>query len=123
MNSTGVAAARKFLRQRQRDARRRVAAHGHEARVAERELSGVAVDEIQADGEDDVDADINRDAEVVAVELRGKIRHDRRHENGREQKSFCARVHQTFSTVDLPSSPAGLNSRIKIKIANAMPSR
>jgi plasmid stabilization system protein ParE len=31
-------------------------------------------------------------------------------------------VH-TFSTSDLPSSPAGLNSKIKIKMANAIPSR
>jgi len=35
---------------------------------------------------------------------------------------FNGHVH-TFSIVDLPSSPAGLNNRIKIKIANAMPSR
>jgi hypothetical protein len=136
--------------------RRRVSAHRHKTRVAQRELSRVTVDEIEADGEDDVDADINRDAEIVAVEVRGEIRHDRRHENGGEQKSFGACLHfrsarmedgrwrmeirerdypaifytpssilvsHTFSTVDLPSSPAGLTIRIKIKIAKAMPSR
>src|ERR1035437_4963929 len=87
----------------------------------------------------------NNNGEAAAVEVRGISRH----ENGGDQKSFCVGLHRllarmesaerswfailhlqfsilvlhTFSTVDLPSSPAGLNSRIKIKIANAMPSR
>src|ERR1019366_8571627 len=73
--------------------RRRVSADGHETRVTERELSGVAVDEIQADGKNDIDADVNHHAEVVAVEVRGEIRNDRRHQDGREQKSFGAGVH------------------------------
>jgi hypothetical protein len=100
-----------------------VAAHRHEARVAEAELAGVAVDEVKADGEDDVDADVNDDAEVVAVELAGAQRHHGRHREGGEQKPFGAGEPHTFSACGWPSSPAGLKSRIRIRIANAMPSR
>lgn len=37
--------------------------------MAEAELTCVAVDQIQTDGEDDVDSNINDDAEVIAIEL------------------------------------------------------
>ena len=48
---------------------RRVAADRHEPGVADRELPGQAVDQIQADGERDVDADQVDDARVVRIDL------------------------------------------------------
>ena len=50
--------------------RRRVAADRHEAGVADRELPGQAVDQVQADGQGDVDADQVDDAGVVRIDLK-----------------------------------------------------
>src|SRR5258706_14971771 len=102
---------------------RGVSPHRHEARVPQAELSRVAVDQIQADGKNDVDADINGDAEIVTVEMRREPGNRERRRDREEQPSFCAGQHQTFSTWALTSRPAGLNSRIRIKMAKAMPSR
>ena len=48
---------------------RGVAADRHESGVADRELPGEAVDQVQADGQRDVDADQVDDARVVRVDL------------------------------------------------------
>ena len=52
-------------------------------------------------------------SELTEITLEGKI----------DLVKLNKRPPHTFSTVDLPSSPAGLTIRIKIKIAKAMPSR
>ena len=51
-----------------RHVRRRVAADGHESGMTDRELSGETVDQVQADGQRDVDADEIDDARVVRVD-------------------------------------------------------
>ena len=102
---------------------RRVSADSHETRVAQGKLPGVAVDEIQADGHHDADADVVKNVEPVGIYF---IRDERRQKDQRqraEQKSFgMAEVH-TFSISFLPSRPDGFTSRIKIKTAKAMASR
>ena len=49
-------------------------AHGHEACVAERELAGVTVDQIEADGEDDIDARDHQHIRVVEIDPVVQIR-------------------------------------------------
>src|ERR1700744_3232105 len=114
---------RHMRRKNQRELCRCVTADSHETRVPQAELPGVAIDEIQAHRKGDVDADINRDAEGVTIEMRRETGNREGGDNRQQQPSFRPGKHQTFSTCALPSSPAGLNSRIKINIANAMPSR
>ena len=66
----------------------RVSADGHETGVTERKLSGVAVDEIQTDGKDDVDADVVADEQPVGIDLIFKKRNEKAKRNCAEQKSF-----------------------------------
>jgi hypothetical protein len=54
--------------------------------MSETELSRVPVDQIQRDGEDDVDPNVDRDAEVVAVETAGRERDADRGGNGEQEE-------------------------------------
>ena len=62
-----------------------IRADGHEAGVAERELAGVAVHQIQRDGEDDVDPDADQDVEVVRIDVIREMRNAERDEQRGEQ--------------------------------------
>ena len=110
-----------------RDDRRRVTAHGHETRVAQRKLPGVAVDEIQADRHDDADADVVENVEPVGIDPicpTTKARQAQTRQRTEQARSFG--VFESFIPFQLsflPSRPDGLTSRIKIKTANAMASR
>ena len=104
---------------------RRVRAHRHEAGMAQRELAGVAVDEIETDGENDVNADIVEDIEPVGIDELGSQRDQKTQGERAQQTGFGVaqvQVH-TFSTSFLPSKPDGLTSRMTIRMAKAMASR
>src|SRR5262245_34662967 len=101
----------------------RIGAHGHESGVAERELTGVAIDQVQAHGQDNVDADADRDVEEIRVDVPRLERGQQAQTNRPAKDPLGARDHQTFSTSSLPSNPAGRNSRIRINTANAIASR
>ncbi len=105
------------------DDRRRVRAHGHEPRVAERKLAGVAVDQIQADREDDVDADVVKNEEDIGIDAVRQERDQQAECERNQQKEFGVLEAHTFSTSFLPSKPDGLMSRIKIRMPKAMASR
>jgi hypothetical protein len=53
---------------KQRDGGGEVGTDRHEARVPEGELAGVAVHQVEGDGEDDVDPDADEDVEVVGID-------------------------------------------------------
>ncbi len=114
------------------DGRRRVGADRHETRVAERELAGVAVDQIQADGEDDVDADVDQHVEVVRIDAAREQPEQRTPASEPAKNVIWAMRSEQFEALawlsdffDLhfPSKPAGRKSRIKINTAKAMASR
>ena len=63
-----------------------VGADGHEAGVAERKLPGESIDEIQARGENDIDAYIYDDLKVVRIEFVLKQGDDETEENRGEEK-------------------------------------
>ena len=89
--------------------------------MAEGELASVAIDQIQTDGQDDVNANAKKDIQVIGIdEARPKREQKTGHNSPQQQKLL---FHQTFSISPLPSSPDGLKRRIKIKIANEMASR
>src|ERR1051325_2089870 len=110
---------------------REVAADGHESGVAERELPGVAVDDVQRHRQRDVDADQDEDAVVVGdageaqrAEAPGGGEEDG-HE-GREEDRVAevpGKALHTFSASYLPKSPLGRNSRMTMRITKAMASR
>src|ERR1051326_179743 len=111
--------------------RREVRADGHESGVAERELPGVAVDDVQRHRQRDVDADQHEDAGVVrhagevqraeAVRERDEHGHEDRQKNRVPQKPGKA-LH-TFSASYFPNRPLGRNSRMAMRITKAMASR
>ena len=83
-----------------RHVRRRVAADRHEAGMADRELPGQAVDQIQAHRERDVDADQVDDARVVQVDpevaeavLEDLIQSGEHDADGGYDEDFAARAH------------------------------
>src|SRR5437667_4222323 len=104
-----------------RDGRRDIGPDRHKPGVPQRELPGVAVDQIQTDRQDDVDADAEEDVQVVGIESRRNERNQRAGDESDQEQAF--ELHQTFSTSTEPNSPDGLNSRMKIRMANAMASR
>ena len=61
---------RQNRRKRERDDARCVSSCGHETGVAKRELAGVAVHQIEAHCEDDIDAGQHKDVHRVIVQLR-----------------------------------------------------
>jgi hypothetical protein len=70
---------------KQRDGGGEVGADRHEARVAEGELAGVAVHQVERDGEDDVDPDADEDIEVVGIDAVGEMRDAEGGEQGGEE--------------------------------------
>src|SRR5687768_12406138 len=61
--------------------------------MAETKLAGVAIDEIETDGQDDIDPDVDGDAEIVAIELRGEVRNHGCDDNRCKQITFRASGH------------------------------
>ena len=119
-----------------------VAAEGHEAGVADRELAGEAVHQRERDGQDDVDADVEqhlgpeRPGERLHPEVqqqghaqadedgRGAARQDGPRRGARKGSRYLFDgFHQTFSTVAWPRMPAGRNSSTRINSENTYTSR
>src|SRR6201999_2532992 len=112
------------------DERRDVATDGHEARVAQGKLPGVAIDDVERNREDDVDPDQNQDAVVVGDasnrngrQREGKRDQDRHADRQLDDVAQPPRPHQTFSFWYLPKSPEGRKSRISTRTTNAIASR
>ncbi len=98
-----------------------ISAHRHEPGMAQGELAGIAVDQIQTDGQDDIDPDAKQHIQVIGVEGTGSARYEEGGDESEQEKDF--RLHQTFSASLVPSNPEGLKSRIKIRMAKAIASR
>jgi hypothetical protein len=107
-----------------------VTADGHEPGVSDGELPGEAVDQVQRDRQQAVDADVHHQLLVerpqdghdheLQDERNDDAGHDRPHgtrehpTEARPQRVRARAQHQTFSTVALPSNPAGRTSRTMI---------
>ena len=93
--------------------------------MAKRKLPSVPVHQIKAGRQDDVNADGDQDI-VVISEVRGDEVFTEKGEAGANQQGQeqdqKAAAH-TFSRSTFPRMPVGLNKRITIKTAKAMPSR
>ena len=77
--------------------------------MAERKLAGVAVDQIQADGEDDVDADVDSDDEIVGIELRRETakRRKRSSERASSNNRFGVADASDFFHLHFAEQPGG----------------
>ena len=90
--------------------------------MADRKLSGDAVDEIETDGENDVDSGENDDLVVVCADPIRQLRLKSGENEDRNNPERNPLLH-TFSTVPLPMIPAGLNRRIRTSTMKAIASR
>ncbi len=107
-----------------REDRGDVGADRHEAGVAHGELAHVAVDQVEADGKDDVDADVHEDElDVLVEEVRrgddegeekargdkGRLEASPLHQcfqgQGASMNGVCSAHGYTFWTVGLPRMP------------------
>src|SRR5258705_10054134 len=93
--------------------------------MAERELAGIAIDQVQTDREDDIDPDSQHHIEVVGVDetRMGHEREAKRHDDANGQEQFGVQLGHTFSTSLLPRIPEGLKSRMRMRMPNAIASR
>lgn len=99
-----------------------VGAHRHESGMAERELAGVAVHQVQAYGQDDVNPDGEDDVVIVGVDRTFKLRNDEA-ERESQKEIGPGMTHQTFSRSTFPRRPAGLNNKMRMRMAKATASR
>src|SRR5580692_5914203 len=87
--------------------RRAISADPHKGRVAERDLAAIAAEQIEADGDDDVDHREFDEVEVIArcdQRQRGK-----QHNTGKYQQN--TRAHRyTLLTLEAPARPCGRSS-------------
>jgi hypothetical protein len=109
------------------EVRRGVRADRHEPGVAERELSGEPVDQVEGDGQRDVDAGEADDLEEVRghrdarAERAGERRvRDDQHAGDRESDQEAP---HTFSFWTRPRRPCGRRIRTRIRMPNAIASR
>src|SRR5204863_8012621 len=102
-----------------------VCADAHERGVAEGELAGDAVNQIETRREDDVDADLHEDEVVIVIEIglhqaiegiegkdqrgEGDVDHPRREFVGVE-------IGHTFSIAVEPKRPEGLTRRTRMRM-------
>ncbi len=106
----------------QRDHRRGVRPHRHESGMADGELPGESVDQIQRHGQDHVDSAQHHDAEEVRIHHPRQERIERgEHRERRDQREHA--LHHTFSATLRPRIPAGRTRRITTKSTKAIASR
>ena len=77
-----------FWPEKQGDRGGGISAHRHEAGMTEGELAGIAIDQIEADGEDDVDADLGQNIGAVRVDFVGKPAQHTDSQEGAKQECF-----------------------------------
>ena len=91
--------------------------------MADGELPGHAVHDVEADREDDVDADAQRqDHQEGRIGGQSLQQQQHRHSDGEGQQAFDDAVH-TFSAVTRPKMPSGRTNKTRIKKPNATASR
>src|SRR5262245_14567849 len=106
-----------------RHRRRRVGAYRHESSVTERKLAGMAIDEIETDGQRDIDPDARQHIDEVGINLiLDESQNDAHRERHQQEQSWTREKHQTFSACNLPSKPAGRNKRMRISRTKAIAS-
>ena len=101
--------------------RGRVAADGHERPVPERDLAGVAREEVEPEDRDEEDRDLASD-ELVVVGQMAREQHDHGH-RGRDHEETEREPPHTRRTTFRPKSPVGLITSIASSSASAAGSR
>src|SRR6267142_3700230 len=98
--------------------RHRVGAEGHEGRVAERDLTGVAEGQVETDGQDHVDQRQAQHVELVLIENQRQEQAQRedRHEGPAAARHYA---HSSFT----PQMPSGLSSSTAMRMTRAKASR
>src|SRR5262245_15774107 len=89
--------------------------------MSDRKLAGDPVNQIETDGENDVDADQNHDLIVVGSDqtAQGGLQDDEQQDCRKPESP----LPHTFSVIPLPMMPVGLSSRIKTRMMKAIASR
>src|SRR5437016_13623325 len=83
---------------------RRIGADPEHRGVREGELARIADEQVQANGEKDVDRDEIADKELIAV---GECRRERADRQQGKEDIAAAEAHQTLRPARAPSSPVG----------------
>src|SRR5262249_60475999 len=114
---------------------REVSAHRHETGVANRELPGHPVDDVERHREDDVHPDNRRDVDQE-IPLADRELQRSEHRDGEEEGEHAPkpprqprgdrqgrRRHQTFSAATRPNRPSGRTKRTTMRKPNTTASR